>query len=426
MSKVHQVAGVPLHIPDGINYECTGCGKCCSGWSVPMTADDYERISAIDWGARKDKFAGRTLFRDLPAADTKNSPYTNAIKVGDDGFCPFLVDNLCYIHSQFESKTKPSICQLFPYCFNETPSGYYASISFVSVGAVKNAGRALTEQADYLEQKLGEFKTMYPDHHPNWSAIEFVKQMPMTWDEYLAHEAKLFEFLAARDQPLKMRLASASIYLQNVYRKHRGVAEIDAEPPADLGKDSDKYKLKSDDVRLLSTLHKLYFPLKQQTRGDSNFSAAAFMLDGARRGVLAPLLGKPNLKLITLHGTYSLDQLLAMPLNEDADKGPIEDMLYRYLFSRIFGKLYFGAGYGQLSLMAGFHHLVAVYALIKLQARAIALGRGESEVSESDMVACLRQVEKRLGDSSLDGYGAAVFELLFQSKDRCFRFLANS
>ena len=112
-----------------------------------------------------------------------------------------------------------------------------------------------------------------------------------------------------------------------------------------------------------------------------------------------------------------------MPLKEE---GEVEDMLYRYLFSRIFGKLYFGAGYGQLSLMAGFHHLVAVYTLIKLQVRAMALGRGEAEVSESDMVACLRAVEKRLGDSCLDGYGAAVFELFFQSKERCLRFLANS
>jgi hypothetical protein len=64
--------------------------------------------------------------------------------------------------------------------------------------------------------------------------------------------------------------------------------------------------------------------------------------------------------------------------------------------------------------------------LIKLQARAIALGRGEAQVSEEDMVTCLRAVEKRLGDSSLDGYGAAVFELFFQSQGRCFRFLANS
>jgi hypothetical protein len=215
-------------------------------------------------------------------------------------------------------------------------------------------------------------------------------------------------------------LARTSIYLNNFYRQKRGAPEADSAPPV---LDAASYKLKPDDIRLLTTLHRLYFPIKQQTRGDSNFSAASFVLDGFRQAVLAPISGKAQLKLNTVHGRFTLQQLLAMPLKEE---GGLEDMLYRYLFSRIFGKLYFGAGYGQLSLITGFHHLVAVYALIKLQARALALGRGEKEVSESDMVACLRSVEKRLGDSSLDGYAAAVFELFFQSKERCFRFLANS
>jgi len=418
--QVKTATSETLIIPEGINYECTGCGKCCGGWSVPMTDADYDRISAIDWGQRKDKFLGRDLYRELPEHDQKSGPYTHSIKVGDDGFCPFLVDNLCFIHSQFESKTKPSICQLFPYCFNETPSGVYASISFVSVGAVKNAGRPLVDQADYLEQKLAEFRALYPEHHPNWSSIEFVKQMPMSWNQYLEHEEKIFAMLAQRELPIKDRLARISIYLNNCYRKMRGLVEIDPNPPALT---PEAYKLKGDDVRLLNNLHQLYFPVKPITRGDSNFSAVTFMLDGFRRAVFSPVLGKPKLSLATVQGRYGLDDLLAMPLKEE---GELEDMLYRYLFSRIFGKLYFGAGYGQLSLMAGFHHLVAVYALIKLHARALARGRGEKEVSESDLVACLRTVEKRLGDSSLDGYGAAIFELFFQSKDRCFRMLANS
>jgi len=424
MSQVEEQAkpaqSLPLHIPEGINYECTGCGRCCGGWSVPMTDADYDRISAIDWGKRKDKFLGRDLFRPLPEHDQKSGPYTHSIKVGDDGHCPFLVDNLCFIHSQFESKTKPSICQLFPYCFNETPSGIYASISFVSWGAVKNAGRPLTEQAEYLQKKLQEFRDLYPDHHPNWSSIEFVKQMPMSWDDYLGHEQKMLQLLGERQVPLKERLAKISIYLNNFYRKNRGLSEESTQVPA---LDASAHKLKADDIRLLNTLHKLYFPLKHLTRGDQNFSAVSFMLDGFRQTVLAPIAGPARLRLHTVHGSYSHSQLLDMPLNET---GVLEDMIYRYLFSRIFGKLYFGAGYGQLSLTAGFHHLVAVYALIKLHARAIALGRGEKEVSEEDMVAALRAVEKRLGDSSLDGYGAAIFELFFQSKGRCFRFLANS
>src|SRR5437868_4644421 len=38
-----------LHIPQGINYECQSCGKCCGGWAVPMTEADYDRIVEVDW-----------------------------------------------------------------------------------------------------------------------------------------------------------------------------------------------------------------------------------------------------------------------------------------------------------------------------------------------------------------------------------------
>src|SRR5271167_3054776 len=33
-----------LIIPEGINFECTGCGNCCHQWPVPSTAEDRQRI----------------------------------------------------------------------------------------------------------------------------------------------------------------------------------------------------------------------------------------------------------------------------------------------------------------------------------------------------------------------------------------------
>ena len=49
--KIEPEMSEKLIIPEGINYECTGCGKCCGGWAIPMTQDDYERITEVDWGA---------------------------------------------------------------------------------------------------------------------------------------------------------------------------------------------------------------------------------------------------------------------------------------------------------------------------------------------------------------------------------------
>ena len=59
-----------LHIPPGINYECTSCGpRAAAGGAVPMTQDDYERISATNWARLAQKaYAGRDLFRQLKKA----------------------------------------------------------------------------------------------------------------------------------------------------------------------------------------------------------------------------------------------------------------------------------------------------------------------------------------------------------------------
>src|ERR1700686_5358715 len=68
-----------LITPDGLHYECTGCGKCCSGWSVPMTEQDYQRIVAIDWGSLDPALKDKKLFRPLTAQQKLNTPYTHAI-----------------------------------------------------------------------------------------------------------------------------------------------------------------------------------------------------------------------------------------------------------------------------------------------------------------------------------------------------------
>ncbi len=150
-----------LNTPEGLHYECTGCGKCCSGWSVPLTEEDYKRIVDIDWGSLSADLKDKKLFRPLPPALKKGTPYSYAIIATAEGQCPFLKNNLCFIHSQFGSQTKPAMCQLFPYSFNETPSGVYASVSFVSRGAIFNAGKALSEQKEYLQTKFKEFKRLF-------------------------------------------------------------------------------------------------------------------------------------------------------------------------------------------------------------------------------------------------------------------------
>lgn len=398
-----------LHLPVGINYECTGCGKCCGGWSVPLTEPDYERISAVSWSGELDKFKDKTLFRGLKGYEAQGTPYTHAIKVGDDGHCPFLVDNLCFIHSKRGSEFKPSICQLFPYCFNETPSGIYATVSFVSMGVVHNSGKALTEQRDYLEKKLDEFQKLYPEHHPNWSKLELMGGRPITWDEYLELEESMLRILNQRERSFEQRMLNCSALL-NAKSAGREISETDAP--------TDQSSLRALDKHLLVALHRIYFPVRPLGRGQGDFTAGRFLYQLAFQGII------PGLRIYVAGHSYTFDQLRSVewPANDPE----IEDLLYRYFYSRIFGKLYFGAGFGQLSLIAGFHHLLTVYALIKLQAKALSKVREAKQVSYVDVVAAVRQLEKRLGETAVGAYAAAIYELLLFSHKRAQRFIADT
>jgi len=394
-----------LHLPDEINYECTGCGKCCGGWSVPMTQEDYERITAVDWSQYDSRYQMQELFREMKPYESAGTPYLYAIKEGGDGHCPFLKDNLCFIHSKHGSTFKPSICQLFPYCFNETPSGIYATVSFVSMGVVNNSGKPLKEQRDYLESKLREFKTLFPDHHPNWSNLKLAVDKPLAWDEYLEIEKEMLQIWGERDKSLDLRFLAISDML---LEKFKGVPVA---PPSSVG------GMKNLDKQLLVALYKIYFPHKKLGRGEGDFNAGRFTYQMMFEGIF------PGLRLRSPTRSYSFEELAKIDFPQDKD---VEDLIYRYFHSRIFGKLYFGAGFGQLSLITGFHHLLLTYVLLKENSKIVALSRGAGTPSYLDVVVAVRTLEKRLGETSLGGYAAAILELLLFSPGRMRRILSNA
>jgi len=406
---------VELHTPEGINYECTGCGKCCGGWAVPLTSEDYDRISSIDWADELAKFEGEDLFRPLKAYEKANSPYTHAIKEGEDGHCPFLVNNLCFIHSTRDAKAKPAICQLFPYCFNETPSGVFATVSFLSMGAVYNSGKALAEQHEYLKNKYEDFKSLFPDHHPNWSKLQLTVGQAITWEQYLEYENKMLEFLKA-EKPMRDRFLNCSSYLVGLSRSKPQTEGTTAPPVQDDLDEADS--LNRLDRVLVANFHRLYFPVKAIKRGQGDFKVSRLIYEAT----IGPALG--TLRIEVPAGRFALDVLKSVSWPEDDQE--IKDILYRYFYSRIFAKLYFAAGFGQLSLIAGFHHLALIYALIRWHAKALALSRDAKTVSLIDVVATVRQLEKRLGETAMSGYAAATIELLLFSPGRLRRLLKAS
>jgi hypothetical protein len=218
------------------------------------------------------------------------------------------------------------------------------------------------------------------------------------------------DFLKDKSNAIDRRFIQASQYLMERAKSQGSPEKADSSDPS-----ASAPKLNSIDMNLIVALHKVYFPSKPLSKGEGEFSAWRFVW----QSLTAPVY--PGLRLHLAGKAFKIEELLAMSWPEnDAE---IEDLLSRYFFARIFGKLYFGAGFGQLSLIAGFHHLAILLALVKLQARALALSRSAPSVSLLDVAAAVRQLEKRVGEATVGRYAAALFELFLYSPRRVRRIL---
>lgn len=393
-----------LHLPPGINYECTGCGTCCSGWAVHMTQEDHTRIASVDWGALHAPFKGKVLFKELQKYEKMISPYTHKIR-SDDGTCPFLVNKLCFMHSTNGAEFKPSICQLFPYCFTDTPTGTYATVSFVSVGAVYNSGKALADQREYLEKKLADFRAVFPGYKPDWSKIQLTAGHPLTWDEYLKHEEVLLNFLSSPDGNVLDKLRKCSDYLVERVNQLTAPANKSASEDGAMG-------LNKLDRHILANFHRMYFPAKGRKINEKGLNTFKFWL-----GVIF----NTGTVFELPHQFYAIDQLREFPFPEDKE---VDEIFTRYAYSHVFGKKYFGPGFGGLTVISGFHHLVTVIMLARLHARAVAKARNAPIVSLLDVLATIRMLETQLGETMFSQGSTNTVELLLQSGKRAKRLLS--
>jgi hypothetical protein len=101
-----------------------------------------------------------------------------------------------------------------------------------------------------------------------------------------------------------------------------------------------------------------------------------------------------------------------------------DELLKRFLYCRIFSKLYFGAGYGNLSLLSGLHHIMTAVSL----ARIIFKSKGWIELGEEEqfnrLAELIRVLERRLTVASLSRESITILEVLLASPARMARILS--
>jgi Fe-S-cluster containining protein len=395
---------VEIHIPNGINFQCTRCGNCCFSWPVPVTDEDVERIARVTGVGDSGE-----LFRPLVSKSTRLSAYSHTLEKGADGRCQFLTtDNFCRLHAEFGPQAKPSMCQLFPYTFTPTPSGVYASVSFASTGALYNSGQPLSEQRDLIASQFQLFSQLMPHFQPDWSTAQLVDGTPLPWQDYITKiEPELLDIFAPTGTTdgasfiAGCRLASERVVrcLPKEFDPERNLTQ--ARP-------------KIVDQILIDSLIGFLFPgdVFACTEHDLSFQSIAVQL-----------VKPPNKVQIRFSGG---DIDIACLLDKKLSSLPpaCDELLKRFLYCRIFSKLYFGAGYGNLSLLSGLHHIMTAVSL----ARIIFKSKGWIELGEEEqfnrLAELIRVLERRLTVASLSRESITILEVLLASPARMARILS--
>jgi Fe-S-cluster containining protein len=405
-----------LHIPPELRFECTGCGNCCLQWPVPSTAEDRQRI--IDLSRSMHQEVPGRLFRsvDVNVFRAKSQTFQFTLEKRADGRCIFLTEtNRCALHEQFGAESKPSMCQLFPYTFTEAPDGFYVSVSFASSGALFNQGRLLSEQGEYLHDRLTLFKTLFPKLKLDWSNIQLVDGINIRWSQYLLIEREVCKLLVENihsslesDNFLwSERLTAVSEYILAQLSEPAMRSELERKhliPDSELS-----------DLLFARYLLQLYLP-------DDVFKSAG-ETPPVREFLELIVSGNDDLSFQVEGKAVDLRECVAEPLRRlEPDS---ENLLARYIYSRVFSKLYFGPGLGHFSLVSGFHHLVVLVALVRIKMKCLkATGKLPGVVPYLHVAELVRSLERQLTSFQHSRESSSVLQVLLESPSR-FRRLVD-
>jgi Fe-S-cluster containining protein len=387
-----------LHIPQGICFDCSGCGNCCYSWPVPVTDADVKRIHSL---------AGSDLlFRPLSIGNQlANGSYTHTLEKRSDGRCQFLTqENQCRLHIDYGAEAKPAMCQLFPYTFTPTPSGVYASLSFASTAVLFNSGRALSEQSELLHAKWQLMQSLMPNYFLDWNSIQVVDGQPLDWQNFSVVDEKLTEmFSPERTSPDS---------LTDLCKRASELCRSLVLRSSDLEKNLTDARPKIVDQILIKYLLDFYFPR------DVFLESA---IDLPARTIAAELV-KPPASIRLKAGTTQMAFGDIIDLRLGSLDKICESLLRRFLYCRLFSKLYFGAGFNHLSLIAGLHHLVFLIALVRIKVKLLRLS-GE-ELSIANLAELVRVLERRLTNARFSRESTVILEVLLSSPSRIERIQA--
>lgn len=129
---------VPSYMKDFICIGSDCEDTCCQKWSISVSKNNYKNFKKL----RKTDYANyvneNIIINTKKNADNKN--YYALIKLRDDGFCPFLDDNmLCNIYLKYGEDYMPYTCIVYPRDINAVGSDIEMSLIMSCPEAARKA-----------------------------------------------------------------------------------------------------------------------------------------------------------------------------------------------------------------------------------------------------------------------------------------------
>jgi Fe-S-cluster containining protein len=432
-----------LHIPSGIRFLCTGCGHCCHEYPVPLTEADVMRLRAVDPLTTERSISVLTASE---RGQVGLSAFSYSLDKGEQaersGNCSFLTeDKRCRVHDL----AKPSMCRLFPYTFLHCPDGVRVALSFASTGVLYNSGLPLSEQSELLEHTHDLFLELYPELPvetlAKWSRTQYVAGATIVYDQFLRFEAYYLSRLQAlvgnfggADGELSsfVQEDSAELVLRDMFASLAGSLPVEmlrplatSFPALDAGK-LDQY--------LLMPFYIAYVAASDQAvRADLITMAVMTYLQNEKRDLYF-VLGDEKI---------SFPELCAI---EIGPYSPAEaDLINRFIYVKLFARLYFGPGFSMLPLLTGIFHLSVLLTLIRLALKldkvaalrlyanaeavsGLSLAPSPSAAAAQERLGrvaeLLREIDRRLTAVDYAENTAAMLELFALDPNRLERFIA--
>ncbi len=381
-----------IHLPN-INFSCTNCGNCCLSYGIPLFENEYENINFM---ARELKIPNFKLSLNQ-SKSSKNVSAKYILGLSKNEPCVFLDQaRLCNIHKKYGEKLKPKICQLFPYSFTKTPNGYYVYLSFASSAVLYNYGQPLSQQN--LADKLADFEEIYPKLNLNWQNSNIVDGVKLDFSHYLNIESEIMVMLNDTSNDLAKKLLACNEFILSLNFQ-------DSLLNPDILSGIDEHYI---DNLIIKYFHNLFF---------TNEDHYDLPFDDFLRDLVN--IQKPVIDIT--------DVKLSSALNEKIDTDRSEEILTRYIYCRIFGKLYFGSGFNNLSFVAGLYHLILIILIVKLEfklvIRSINYNIPDANDLFSILVEIIRNTERKYTILAYSRQTCALLEVLLTCPKRIDRLI---